>query len=115
MACASHTLISLHYHPHGCVCTAQRKDAGAPEAAALAAAQPPRPALPFPLAWAAAIPDLDGLHKPVGLVLASAFVLSASVQISSAPLSACVAERPCIRRVASVLVPAWTPKRCCSL
>lgn len=60
-----------------------------PEAAAAAAAQPQRPALPFPLAWAAAIPDLDGLHKPVGLVLASAFVLSASVQISSAPLSTC--------------------------
>ena len=59
--------------------------------------------------------DLDGLHKPVGLVLASAFLLSASVQISSARLSTwcCRAALHC--RVARVSMPAWAPKRCCSL
>lgn len=64
-------------------------------------AQPRRAVLPFPVAWAAAVPELDGVHKPIGLMLASAFVLSASVQLSGAlgythasrcTVSGCVAE-----------------------
>ena len=65
----------------------QGKRSAAPASGALAlgaGAPPGRAEAPLWRAWAAAVPELDGLHKPVGLMLASALVLSSAVQLSGA-------------------------------
>jgi len=65
----------------------QGKRGAAPASDALAlgaGALPGRAEPPLWRSWAAAVPELDGLHKPVGLMLASALVLSSAVQLSGA-------------------------------